>query len=170
MDDGSLAGGTAGAELPGTSELTRAERLARRAALTPEDAERALTLLCAELSGLEPERELFRHEWPLRQESAYLVRIESEREDPSPDHRSFTGLFAGRSADRSALMRAVSGVCGRVPARQLGVAVDGAAFAVEKLELHGGVEFSCCGANGRRLFSFGMRLAARFRTTPPRGC
>jgi len=132
----SSAGAAPETGAPGTSDLTRAERLELRAALNVEDVERALTRICAEWSGLEPEREIFRHEWPLRQECAYLFKVESELEEPSPDHRRFVGTFAGRGADRSALMNAVSGVCGRLPARWIGVEVGGVAITVEKLELY----------------------------------
>ena len=157
---------------PGVDNAPRAERLARRAALKPRDVERAVLLICAELTGLVPDRELFAHEWPLRLETAYMFKLESESSEASPDGRVFGGFFAGRSRDRDAVLAALSALRGGLPVVWTTVASGGldAAVTVAKLEAAGASVLGRRTEAGGRVFTIETRLVAHVRTAAPRGC
>lgn len=156
---------------PGVDDALRAERLANRAAFPAADAELAAMLICAELAGLAPGRELFAREWPLRQETAYLFRLEHEADDPSPDVRVFSGSFAGRSRDRGAVLAAASALRGALPLFWTTVSAAGltAPVTVAKLAPEGKTLFGESRAEGARIFTVEVKLTVRVCTTRRRG-
>ena len=173
MDDN----GTAAVEItigfPGAGEepLTRAERLARRGALTPLDVERALTHILARLSSLAADETLFRHDFPAEQLDAASVRLTGEAADPSPDHRSFTVLFPGRKVTPGTVMTGVFAALGQLPLHWVtatGGNISGAVTAAE-LKLLRPARFESAFVNGRRVATFAAELGVRIRTSPPRG-
>jgi len=151
--------------------LTRVQRLARRAALPPADAERALTHIIAYLSGLEVDETLFRRDFPAEIADAALVKLVGETADTSPDHRSFTILFAGRETTSGAILPKALKLLGGVPLRWL--TVSGSAqptpVTVAELELLKPAKFGDSFVGGREVAVFEAELRARICTTLPRG-
>ena len=172
MDDNGTSGGvTIG--FPGAADgpLTRAERLERRGGLTLTDAERALTRIIAHLSGLETDVTLFRRDFPAERLDAASVRISGEQAEPSPDHRSFTVLLAGREVTRGAVANGVLAALGQLPLRWVTAAGEGLTRPVTaaELKLLRPARFGSAAADGRRVTTFEAELCARILTSPPRG-
>lgn len=157
---------------PGVDGACRAERLAKRAALKIADVEKAVILICAEIVGIVPGRELFIDEWPLRQETAYSFRIEKEKESSSPDGREFVGRFAGRSRDREEVMRSFAALAGALPGTW--ITADSGEFdtpvTIARVVLEGAPSFGRSSGEGRRFFTGEAHLAIRVCTTLPRSC
>ena len=150
--------------------LTRAERLAVRAALGAGDVETALTGLVAYLSGLAVGEALFRHTHPAELYDAASVRLTGEAEDDSPDHRSFTALFSGREVTRGAVSTGVLHALGKLPLNWATVAGGGMSSLVVVAELKPlrPARFGNAVAGGRRVTEFEAELAARVCTSLPR--
>lgn len=158
------------AGIPAAAELTRAERLARRAALNGVDAERALTYLIARLSGLAVDETLFRREFPAEQLAAASVKLTGETADPSPEFRGFTALLSGREAARGEVAAGVLFALGKLPCAWLTVAGGslGAAVTMAELKLLRPAKFGTGTAGGRRVATFEAELGVRICTSPPR--
>lgn len=156
---------------PGTNNSTRATRLSRRAALKVEDAERAVMLICAELTALRPDRELYSPVWPLRQESAYRFRLKYEEVEASPDFRTFFGTFAGRSRDRDAVLLKLSALRSALPLSWTTVSFGGlsAPVTLATLAANGEVEYDESSTDGNAIFTAELTLKVRVSTTCPRG-
>ncbi len=156
--------------IPGTDDSPSSERLRRKAALNIPDVERAAALLCAELAGLELDRELFRREWPLRQETAYLFRLDAELDDSSQDYRSFSGTFAGRAPERDTLLSLVSTLRNKLPPLWVTVGSRRIAAPITLAEVAPGGEsrFRRDTGGGRELFIAELALRLRVCTTCPR--
>ena len=156
---------------PGVDGSTRATRLSRRAALKVEDAERAVMLICAELTALRPERELFSPVWPLRQENAYRFRLKYEEVEASPEFRTFFGTFAGRSRDRDAVLNKLSALRSALPLCWTTVSGGGvsAPVTLATLAADGEVEYDESPADGNAIFTAALTLKVRVCTTCPRG-
>ena len=156
--------------LPAAAELTRAARLARRAALNLEDAERALTYLIAHLSGLAVDETLFRREFPAELLDAASVRLTGETTDPSPNFRSFTALLSAREVARGEVTAGVLAALGKLPCGWLTVAGGRLAAPVTMAELKPlrSASFGSGAASGRRVATVEAELAVRICTSPPR--
>lgn len=156
---------------PGIDASTRPTRLLRRAALRVDDVERAVALICADLTGLRPDRELFSPVWPLRQENAYRFRLKYESGETSPDFRTFVGTFAGRSRDRGAVLGVLSALRGALPLCWTTVSSGGlfAPVVLAKLAADGEVEYEESSVEGGAIFTAALTLKVRVCTTCPRG-
>lgn len=150
--------------------LTRAERLARRAALGAGDAELALAYVAASLSGLVLGSALFPREPPAEKADAVWLRLTGEASDDSPDRRSFAALLAGREVARGTVSPGISALLGKLPVRWLTVTGGdlSAPVTVEELKLARPALFGGVFAGGRRAASFEAELCLRIRTSPPR--
>ena len=95
-----------------------AARLARRAALSLADVERAATLLLAELSGLRVDVEIGRGEIPSRDGSGFAVRIVAEQPETGEDLRTFELVCFGRSAVRDEVTVPLARIAGKLPLRR----------------------------------------------------
>ena len=172
MDGNGSSGVGIAIGFPGAGEtaLTRAERLERRAALNPADAERALTHILAHLSGLGVDETLFRHDFPAERLDAASVRLTGEAADASPDHRSFTALFTGREITRGAVMTGALAALGKLPLCWVTVTGGGlsAAVTAAELKLLRPARFESAFVNGRRVATFAAELGVRIRTSPLR--
>ena len=149
---------------------TRAERLARRAALLPEDAELALAYIAADLSGLKFGERLFRHEAPAELLDAAWVQLTGEIPETSTDCRCFTARFSGREVARGAVSPGIFSALGKLPVRWL-TAEGGelsAAVTVAEVKLVRPALFGCAFAGGRRAATFDAELGVRIRTSPLR--
>ena len=153
-----------------TETLTRADRLARRAALDMEDAERALTRIVAHLSGLTVDEVLYRGDPPAEQSDAAWVRVTGEAAEPSPDFRSFTALFAGRELVPGAVSAGFRRVLGELPLHWVTVTGGALASPVTAAELKLGrpAKFAGSAAGGRRIATFEAEFQVRICTSPPR--
>lgn len=156
---------------PGVSDADRRTRLANKAALDPADVERGLTLLCGELGGFVLDRGLYRREFPMEQDEAYALRLESELPDDAPEYRSFSARFTARSPNRDRAMRTVAGLLGKLPpvwvtvsSKRLKVPVVFASVTAE-----GRTSAECRTGNGKELFIAAAMLRVRVCTTLPRG-
>ena len=156
--------------IPAAAELTRAERLTRRAALNEVDAERALTCLVARLSGLTVDETLYRHEFPAERLDAASVRLTGESADASPDFRSFTARLSGREVTPGEITAGVLAALGKLPVFWL--TVGGGALAAPvtaaELKLLRPAEFGTAFASGRRVATIEAELGVRIATSPPR--
>ena len=161
---------TFGWGFPGVSTAALSARLAGKNALAAADAERALTLLCGELCGLVLDRDLYRCEFPMDQDEACALRLESESPDAAPEYRSFTACFTARSPLRDHAVRTVSTLLGKLPlvwvtvnSKRLDAPVIFASVAGEKSSGDKRI------GNGRELFHAEAVLKIRVCTTLPRG-
>ena len=160
---------------PGTGELSRAERLACRADLDMDEAELALTLLFSILGELEPNRIVYRREWPAEQSSAAYVRLTGEADEASTDFRNLSGVFAGRetvpvNASRTVLPGLFRAM-GQLPIAWTTVSGGGLSqpVIVAELKLAKPAEIASSVANGRRTVNFRAEFYARICTALPRG-
>ena len=160
---------TVGMPDPG-APTARAERLIRRAALTSDDAELALTYIVADRSGLEPGERLFRREAPAELPDAAWLRLTGETPEASTDCRRFTVRFSGREVENGAVFPGIFAALGKLPVQWL--TVDGGELAVpvtvEELKLVRPAGFGCVFACGRRAATFDAELDVRIRTAPLR--
>lgn len=156
--------------IPAAAELTRAERLTRRAALNLEDAERALTCLIAHLSGLAADETLFRREFPAERLDAASVLLAGETADPSPEFRSFTARLSVREVARGEVAAGVLAALGKLPCTWLTVAGGrlAAPVTIAELKLLRPASFGGGVASGRRVATVEAELAVRICTSPPR--
>ena len=160
---------------PGVGGLSRAERLACRAELDLDETELALTLLFSILGELEPNRVLYRREWPAEQTDAAYVRLTGETDDPSPDFRNLSGVFAGRetvpvNAPRTVLPGLFRAM-GQLPIAWTTVTGGGLSgpVIVAELKLAKPADIASSVANGRRTVNFRAEFCARICTALPRG-
>jgi len=157
---------------PGAAATTldRERRLERRAALTPEDVERALTGVIADLSGLAVNEVLFRHRHPAESPDAAQVHLKEEIADASPDHRSFIVLFSGREVTAGTVLPRALNALGGLPVRWLTAEGGGLTdpVTVAELKLAEPAKFGVAFAGGRRAETFEAELRARICTSPPR--
>lgn len=166
-----LSAAESAAGFPGTAELTRAERLALRAALAAGDVEEALTRLLAERSGLTTDEELYRGEYPADRLNAASVSVTGELADASPDFRSFAVRLSGREAERGTVIPALYRALGSLPGYWLTFTGDGLSATVTVAELTlATAKLETAAASGRRLRTLTAELRARICTALPRSC